>query len=90
MQQTKSEGDDLIDKERGKFTASSIAARQEAENIENFVMSNIEDSINNMVDNITNLTKCKDNNEAELELCCEEVIADISVIKSANKFEFQS
>ena len=43
-----------------------------------------------MVGNISNLCICEDDNEADLELRCEEVIEDASVAKSADKFVFQS
>ena len=43
-----------------------------------------------MVNNINNLTICKDNNEVDLELCCEEVMEDASIAESANKLSVQS
>ena len=50
----------------------------------------IEDSVDNIVGNINNLAICEDDNKADLELCCKEVIEDTSVAKTTNKFDFRS
>ena len=42
-----------------------------------------------MVNNINNLTICKDDNKVDLELRCKEVIEDISVAASTDKFGVQ-
>ena len=76
--------------EIGEFTVPSTAVILQEENMGNITTDIIEDSINNIVGNINNLAIYKGNNEADSELHCEEVIEDVSVAESANKFDFQS
>ena len=69
----------MQDKEIGKFTVPSTAVTPQEENIGIVTIDIIQDSVNNMVGNISNLAMYEDNNEVDLELCYKEVIEDASV-----------
>ena len=78
------------DEEIGEFIVPSAAITLEEENIGNITTNIIEDSVDNIVDNISNLAIYEVDNKVDPELCCKEVMEDDSVAESANKFDFQT
>ena len=77
------------DEEIGEFTAPSASVAPQEENMGNVATDIVEDSVADIADNTNDLIACEDDNEADPELRCEEVMEDVSVVESVDEFEFQ-
>ena len=79
----------IEDEEISEFAAPSATVAPQEENIGKVATCIAEDSIANIVDNMSVLIMHEDENEVDLELRYREVIEDASIPESIEEFEFQ-
>ena len=77
------------DEQTGQFVEPTESVTPQEELMGNVSTDIIDDTVAGIADNINQLTICEDENEADPELRCEEVMEDVSVVESEDEFEFQ-